>query len=273
MTSPEPVWDGDGKDPWLPARLNALLQAASDERKMYTAVWDALVAWLVSVRRAIKRGPVLQPEAVFSRAPAWGGAVDVIIEKAVGPIMAQAYDKLFGSDFRWRDRPNVISYLAGVKNRMVNTPQEVFDLVAGQIAAGVTLGEGIPELSARVDDVLSTTKTARWPNRAAVVARTETLGALNGSRADAFQAAAEVSDTPMERMWLSTIDSRTRPTHVVADGQRVGLREPFMVGGAALMFPGDPAGPAAETVQCRCTSILLEVGENVDLSNRQMKRG
>jgi uncharacterized protein with gpF-like domain len=268
-----PVWDGEGKDPWLPVRLNARLKAAEDERNMFEVVWAQLAAWLVSVQRAVKRGPVMQPEAIFSRSPAWYRAVDVIIEKAVMPIMGQAYNAIFGPDYQWQRRPNVISYLAQVKNRMVNTPQEVFDLVAGQIAAGVTIGEGIPELTARMDDVLSTTGTPRWENRAVVIARTETLGALNGSRFDAFSAAGEESETSLERMWLATDDTRTRPTHRVADGQRAGLTEPFMVGGFSLMFPGDPAGPPQEVIQCRCTTILLEVGETVDLSNRQMKRG
>lgn len=273
-----PVWDGEGKDPWLPERLNAALNAAKAERTIYEAVWDALSSWLVATARRVLRGPVPEPEAIFAQAPAWESAVGRIIETAILPVMGWAYAEIFGEGYEWRDRPNVITYLAGVKNRMVRTPEEVFDLVAGQIAAGVTLGEGIPELAERVDEVLSTTKTERWPNRAVVVARTEALGALNGSRADAFEAFAEEDegDVEYERMWLATIDHRTRPTHGRpprgADGQRVGIGEPFMVGGFPLMFPGDPSGPAQEVIQCRCTTLLLEKGESVNLADRQMRR-
>lgn len=267
-----PVWDGDGVDPWLPARVNAALDAAEAERTIYAAVWEALSAWLVTTTRRVLRGPIPEPEAIFAQVPAWDRAVDDVIETAIAPVMAWAYEGIFGPGYDWRDRPNVLGYLAQVKNRMVRTPDEVFDLVAGQITAGVTLGEGIPQLSARVDEVLSLTDTERWPNRAVVVARTETLGALNGSRADAFAAFAEETDDELERMWLSTIDTRTRPTHVAADGQRRPVGVPFDVGGFQLAFPGDPTGPAQEVIQCRCTTLLLEVGETVNLADRQMRR-
>jgi hypothetical protein len=270
--TPEPVWDGDGDDPWLPARLQALLDAETAERSMYAVVWDALSSWMVATSRRVFAGPFIDPEAIMSRAPAWQDQIARIIVEAVMPIMSQVYAKLFGPDYDWRDRPNVIAYLLGVRNRLTGIPDEVFNLVAGQLAAGVTLGEGMPALSERIEQVLSITNSARWPNRAVLIARTEAMGALNGSRADAFQAFEEEEGRTMQRMWLSTIDSRTRPTHVAADRQRTGVTEPFMVGGAALMFPGDPSGPAGEVIQCRCTTLLLEVDEAVDLSRRQLPR-
>ena len=272
MTNPPPVWNGKGEDPWLPQRVSALLNAAKAERSIYESVWDKLSSWLVTTTRKILGGPVIQPEMAFAQAPAWSHAVDEIIVQSIMPVMGWAYQGLFGPHYHWQDRPNVLAYLSQVKNRMSHTPDEVFNLVAGQIASGVTLGEGIPELTERVDDVLSVTETARWPNRAVVIARTETLGALNGSRNDAFQAYDEEGDEELERMWLSTRDERTRPSHVLADLQRTSMTDPFIVGGASLMFPGDPAGPAQEVIQCRCTTLLLEKGENVNLADRQLTR-
>jgi uncharacterized protein with gpF-like domain len=99
-----------------------------------------------------------------------------------------------------------------------------------------------------------------------------TIGALNASRTDAFAAVAEADPgTEYERIWLSTSDSRTRSTHRAVDGQRVALSSPFIVGGFPLAFPGDPTGPPQEIIQCRCVSLLVEKGESVDLSNRQMR--
>jgi uncharacterized protein with gpF-like domain len=69
----------------------------------------------------------------------------------------------------------------------------------------------------------------------------------------------------------STDDSRTRETHRLADGQRVALGQPFIVGGFELAFPGDPDGPPQEVIQCRCTMLLVEPGETVDMSNRQYR--
>jgi hypothetical protein len=266
------VWDGDGQDPWLPYRLDAMLKAAKAEREIHASVWAALSAWLVTTARRVLGGVIPDPDVIWAQVPSWERHISQIIATSIIPVMARSYRQIFGSEFQWNDRPNALTYLAGVRNRLSGVPGEVFDLVSGQIAGGVTLGEGIPEIADRVEEVLSTAASERWPNRAVVIARTETLGALNGSRTDAFLAFDDETDEELERMWLATADTRTRPTHVIADGQRVGLNDPFMVGGFALMSPGDPDGPAKEVIQCRCTTLLLEKGETVDLSHRQLKR-
>jgi hypothetical protein len=269
-----PVWDGSGRDPWLPARLDARLEAARVERDIRAAVWAALSEWLVQTARRVLRGdrpPDL--DAIWARVPAWREAVELILSGEVWKALALAFEKLLGRGFAWDSRPAMARYLAEVRNRLVRVPDEVYDLVAGQITQGANLGESIPELSARVDNVLSTTGSERWPTRATVIARTETIGALNASRADAFAAVAEETGEELEMVWLATDDRRTRPTHDAADGQRVPVGGRFIVGGFPLAFPGDPTGPPQEVIQCRCTMLLVEPGEFVDLSNRQFRRG
>jgi uncharacterized protein with gpF-like domain len=85
--------------------------------------------------------------------------------------------------------------------------------------------------------------------RANMIARTETHGAANYG---AGRAARE-TNLPLNREWIASGDERTRETHSEADGQIVGMDEPFTVGGASLMYPGDPAGPAEEVINCRCS--------------------
>ena len=84
--------------------------------------------------------------------------------------------------------------------------------------------------------------------RAEMIARTETHGAANYG---AGRAARE-TNLPLNREWIAAGDERTRETHTQADGQIVGMDEPFTVGGAKLMYPGDPDGPAEEVINCRC---------------------
>jgi hypothetical protein len=269
-----PVWDGTGRDPWLPARLDARLEAAAVERDIRAAVWAALSEWLVQTARRVLRGD--QPpdlDAIWARVPMWREAVELILQGEIWKALALAFEKLLGRGYAWDSRPAMVRYLAEVRNRLVRVPDEVYDLVAGEITAGANLGESIPKLAARVDNVLSTTGSERWPNRATVIARTETIGALNAGRSDAFAAVAEEVDEPMEKMWLATEDSRTRRTHREADGQRVPVGSRFSVGAFELAFPGDPTGPPQEVIQCRCTMLLVEPGEFVDLSNRQFRRG
>lgn len=267
------TWDGKGVDPWLPERLAAMAEVVRAERDIRHSFWAELSGWLVETARAVLRGDRPNPDAVWARVPAWREAVDLVLSGEIVKAVGLAFRKIMGPDFPWDQRVRVTAYLAEVRNRMVRLPEEVFDLVAHELATGVNLGESIPQLRARIDTVLSTTQSDRWPNRATVVARTEAIGALNAGRAEAFRAVAEEDpDTVYERLWLATEDHRTRPTHRTADGERVALAAPFIVGGFELMFPGDPAGPPQEVIQCRCTMLLVERGETLDLSNRQMRR-
>lgn len=272
-----PVWDGTGPDPWLPARLSAQAELAEAERDVYRDLWARLSRWLVQVARAVLRGARPDPQAVWSTEPAWRAEMDRFAAGPVKKTMGRAYAALFGPGYRYDSRPAVVAHLAAVSNRMVRTPAEVFDLVASDIAQGAGLGESIPDLAERVAVTLDATATPRWANRATVVARTETLGALNAGRADAFAAYADDAedrdpdDPGFQDMWLATDDLRTRPSHREADGQRVPLGTPFTVGGHSLAFPGDPTGPPSEVIQCRCTHLLVRPGETVDLSNRQFR--
>lgn len=263
------TWDGDGVDPWLPDRLAAQADVAEAEADLYRDYWARLSGWLVKVARAVLRGHRPDALAVWSLAPAWAQEIADFTARTVTDAMALAYRRLLGEGFLFDHRPAVIAYLAVVRNRMVRTPDEVFDLIAGEIAEGAGLGESIPKLAERVDRLLTDHSLDQWPNRAVVVARTETIGALNAGRTDAFTAVTEVlDDREFEHMWLATADTRTRPTHREADGQRVPLGTPFTVGGHQLARPGDPTAPGSEVIQCRCTTLLLRPGENVDLSNR-----
>jgi HK97 family phage portal protein len=92
---------------------------------------------------------------------------------------------------------------------------------------------------------------ARVPyNRLATIARSETIRASNSGSQALF------TDWGVKRHeWLATSDNRTRDSHRAADGQVRDITEPFDVGGSKLMYPGDPSGPADETIQCRCTVL------------------
>lgn len=271
MTSP--VWDGRGRDPWLPYRLEQRLQIEQAEEEIRLVFWAALSAWLVrAARRVLRSGRPPDLDAVRALAPDWREAVDYVVYTAIRETVGAAHRAVFGPDYPWAQRRFVVDYLVQVRNRLVRVPDEVYDLMASEMAKGINLGEALPKLSARVDNVLSTSQSERWPNRAVVVARTESMGARNAGRQDAFRAVAEESGEQLEKLWLATSDNRTRPNHRQADGQRVPLEAPFVVGGFGLMFPGDPSGPAQEVIQCRCTMLLVEPGENVDMSNRQFRR-
>ena len=54
------------------------------------------------------------------------------------------------------------------------------------------------------------------------------------------------------KQWDAALDARTRESHTVVDGEIRELDEAFSNG---LQYPGDPAGGAAEVVNCRCALL------------------
>lgn len=263
-----PVWDGEGFDPWLPQRLRAQAQVAAAEREMYDGFWAILSAFLVAVARAVLRGSTPDPTGVFDAMPAWTRSVADFTDTTVTSVMGRAYALIFGEGVQFDARPAVATHLAEVNNRLVGVADEVFDQVASTVARGSAEGWSIPETSAAIEQVLSPTNPM-WRNRATVVARTETISALNAGRTDSFAAIADALPADeFQQQWLATLDTRVRPTHRRADGQRIAVGGRFQVGQASLRFPGDPTGPPGEVIQCRCTTILVESGREVDMSNR-----
>ncbi len=91
--------------------------------------------------------------------------------------------------------------------------------------------------------------------RGQVIARTESINALRSGQHESISQAietGEVDERDTYHEWDASGDGRTRPEHAAADGQRVPFNQPFIVAGEALRYPGDPAGSAANVIQCRC---------------------
>lgn len=88
-------------------------------------------------------------------------------------------------------------------------------------------------------------------NNAVRIARTEGHRIQIQSTMDTCYKAKE-KGADVVKQWDSTLDKRTRKSHQKVDGEIRELDEPFSNG---LMFPGDPAGGAAEVVNCRCALL------------------
>jgi uncharacterized protein with gpF-like domain len=117
------------------------------------------------------------------------------------------------------------------------------------IQSGIANGQTEREIGKMIRSV-AITKSA---SRAATIARTETHAASQASA----QYSAEATGLDMRRQWAASRGDRTRETHAEADGQIVGMNEPFIVGGYELMYPGDPNGPAEEVINCRCVAVYV----------------
>lgn len=127
-------------------------------------------------------------------------------------------------------------------------------LIANQITQGVLLGESIPKIAKRIQDVTGS-------NRAAAVrlARTSTTAAENAGRVDSYKRAKGLG-IKVQQEWMATLDGRTRSSHRKLDREKVEVGEKFSNG---CRYPGDPEAPYAETCNCRCTLIACCDGLDV----------
>ena len=175
-------WNGTGIDPFLPERLASELQIVAAERRIYNEWLGAVGDWLVKVKRGVLAGPSPDPAAVWAHVEDWTTHMGRFVDGPVKDTMGIAYAEMLGDGYQFDTRPAAVAHLAEVANRMVRTPDLVYDLVAGQVAHGATAGQSIADIAARVEEILSVTGTERWAGRAVTVARTDTLGAHNAGR-------------------------------------------------------------------------------------------
>lgn len=118
--------------------------------------------------------------------------------------------------------------------------------ITAQVSRGISTGMSFQQVAQQLAGY-----TNIGYNNAIRIARTEGHRIQVQGTMDACYKAKDVG-ADVVKQWDSTLDSRTRDSHVAVDGEIRELDEPFSNG---LKFPGDPAGGAAEVVNCRCALL------------------
>jgi hypothetical protein len=150
----------------------------------------------------------------------------------------------------------------------LNMSQDITDTTRGMLYAILTKaqndGLGFDDIVKLLD------QTPISPNRARLIARTETVTAANSG---AFLAAKE-SGIKLKKIWIATKDNRTRRDHAHVSTAEIDEDEAFAVGAYEMMHPGirrQPNGlavPAKEVVNCRC--VIAHVPQR-DASGRVIR--
>lgn len=217
-------------------------------------VRNALNQQAISVIKAISANQDVNPEMV--------AAIDhEPIEKAltrlymsVGPSFANRVRNEINPQKNEIDlffRNAIEAFVAGnVIDRILGITRHSRDLLAQIINQAISEGLSIPNTVKLIRDT--------WRDigrfRAERIARTEIISASNyGSIIG-----AESTGLNLKKVWLATRDNRVRATHADSDAQKREMNDNFLVGGSPLRFPGDPAGPPEEVINCRCT-VIYEV--------------
>lgn len=258
-----------GEDPHLPARLRAQAFIREGEQRVARTWFRSMTKFLDRVRPAVVQPERVDPGRVSDHQQFWSEEVDAEILPEVEGVLAGAWRRVTAAGDPPTD-PWVSDYLNEAGNRLKNVPDEVYALIVAEVERGIRDGLALDKVQEEVRTILTASGTNRWTNRAWTVARTETIGAVNAGVFRAAELDAEQrGDLAPMKVWISTDDKRTRPTHTAADKQRTLLRSPFRVGGANLLFPGDPRGPANEVINCRCSLIPVVLGDTIDWTERQ----
>lgn len=132
------------------------------------------------------------------------------------------------------------------------------------IAARLLQGKPMRDIAKDLQKVAQMNK-----NSAILHAQTAVTGAENAGRQAGFKRAEELG-IEFERVWIATLDSRTRDSHRRLDGQRVGVDEPFKSMYGKIMYPGDPKADSRDVWRCRC-SLGVQV-KGASLGKRRAKR-
>jgi hypothetical protein len=96
--------------------------------------------------------------------------------------------------------------------------------------------------------------------RSNTIARTETHNAASYAN---HKVVESLNIPDVQKRWTTTLDARSRTTHVQANGQTVGMDEDFTVGGRPMAYPGDPRGGAANVINCRCVLLYVTLEDVV----------
>lgn len=149
-----------------------------------------------------------------------------------------------------KDKPELLprKEVKGQKDKAWNRK-----IIAGAVLQGVIQGDSIPKLAKRI--AVQTGET----NMKAMTryARTAMTSAQNSGRMEMLHRAKGMG-IQCKKVWLATLDARTRDAHGSLDGQKVDVDDDFQSDFGPIKFPGDLSSKGsvpANIYNCRCTLV------------------
>ena len=109
---------------------------------------------------------------------------------------------------------------------------------------GIRKGRSADEIAEKLETVTKMDKNAAYR-----VARTACTNAENQGKLEAMYVLRDEFGVDCKKMWVATIDDRTRESHRQLHGQIRELDEEFL---KDLQYPADPNGDPSEVWNCRC---------------------
>jgi len=144
-----------------------------------------------------------------------------------------------------QNAPEAEAWLAKRTQRFVRQVSETaWANLKGKLTQAMNQGTSVDNLVQIVRDLPDFA-----PGRAEMIARTEVIGAYNGGLEEGFRQSGNV----VAKVWLATLDDRTRETHLELHETEVPIGSDFVSSsGAKGPAPGQ-MGEAGEDINCRCS--------------------
>lgn len=260
----------------MKSRAAKLRDAAAQRRMQDTAALRMMPAMRREIARAMRAigeahgNPGAQAQALAEHververimgrlwSSMFAGGAEVVIsdgQKAAGRMEHKQTAGELEAGFRRRLSDWIRSYGAQRVTQIASTTREDAERIINEaVAEGVAEGRGQTEIGAAIRSAIRERGGELSRGRSRMIARTEAHTAHQaGNQAGAEE--LQNSGIPMLKEWIASDDPRTREPHREADGQRVGIHQPFIVDGEELMYPGDMNGRAANVINCRCASV------------------
>jgi hypothetical protein len=158
---------------------------------------------------------------------------------------------------QWRAKMRLLAQSHETAERVTKITDKTRQLIRDTLSEGAASGWDIRTIGRALR------KAVVDPVRALLIARTETTRASSAGH----EAGAESTNLVLNKVWIATADSRTRPDHLaMLSSKPVPKDGLFIVGGLPMKYPGDPAGGAANCSNCRCTVSYLPAVDYFNLN-------
>jgi SPP1 gp7 family putative phage head morphogenesis protein len=130
--------------------------------------------------------------------------------------------------------------------RMKANTEVMIRQIREEITKGIIQGQAYNKTAKAIKERLDI-----GASKAIRIVQTETGRAQSQGTQAAFEKASK-EGLLLKKVWVSTLDGRTRDRHRSLDGQKVEIDEPFKMSGMQAMYPRGWGVPEMD-INCRCT--------------------
>lgn len=156
--------------------------------------------------------------------------------------------------------------VANFRRALEQSPADALDRALRDQRYDPTIARAVRQQSTiapdKIDAMVQRYRARYLKYRSQVIARTESIRAVNKGNVDAWRqaiASGKVAADSVTKRWLYTHDDKTRHAHrtiPMLNPDDPGIDGKFKSELGPIAYPGDPEAKAANTVQCRCAVVL-----------------